>query len=162
MEKNLSQTNGFRWFLMIFFLWPLHQTLQNPLLLEEKTIKIIGFYKVFRISMLPTTTNVDTYYGFWREKIMLTRTRICDEKNLSKTNGFWWLLMDFFFWPLQQTLQNPMFFEEKTLKIIGFYKVFCIAMMCRWSIHDLAVFRGAPFSNIRCTATCDQIKRECL
>jgi len=49
---------------MIIFFCPLQQTLQNPMFLEGKTLKIIGFYKVFCISMHPTTTKVDTYNDF--------------------------------------------------------------------------------------------------
>ena len=94
MKKNLSQTNGFWWFLMMFFLWPLQQTLQNPLFLEQKTLKIIGFYKVFRISMHPTTTNVDTYNEFRKETNHVDTYQNCWWKNTYPKpmdfDDFWW------------------------------------------------------------------------
>ena len=62
--KNLHQTNGFGCFFHRFFFEQLQQTLQNPMFLEQKTFKIVGFYKVICISMHPTITNVDTYNDF--------------------------------------------------------------------------------------------------
>ena len=60
--------------------------------LEEKALKIIGFYKAFCISMHPTTTKFDTYNDFSHTKNMLTRIRIVDEKNPIQNQ---WILMTF-------------------------------------------------------------------
>ena len=126
-KKNMSQTNGFWWFWMIFFFEQLQQTLQNPMSLEEKTFKIIGFYKVFCISMHPTTTNVDTYNDFWREKIMLTRTRICDEKKTYPKpmdfDDFWWFFSSDHF---SKRYKIQWCWKKKHQKRIGYLVLRCV------------------------------------
>ena len=89
--KNLHKTNGFWCIFHRFFFEQLQQTLQNPMFLEQKTLKIIGFYKVIYISMHPIITNVDTYNDFWRKK-----------HHVDTYNNLWW----------KKTCPKPMDFDD--------------------------------------------------
>ena len=102
-ETSIKQT-VFDVFFIVFSLSNFSRPYKIQCFWKTKRYKSMDFIRFFVFQCIRPQPMLIRITIYDEKNIMLARNTIIEEKNLSKTNGFWWFWLIFFFEQLQQTL----------------------------------------------------------